>query len=91
MAVASLGICCLKDCICSPGGGSNGLGGVETDNGVCDIGPLTDIGASPDAIPDDDFIGDGSTGELFDSWKKNKKNNNRNEGHHELLNIYFIN
>jgi hypothetical protein len=43
--------------------GSNGLGGVETDNGVCDIGPLTDIGASPD----NDFIGDGSTGELFDS------------------------
>ena len=69
VAVASLGICCLKDCICSPGGGSNGLGGVETDNGVCDIGPLTDIGASPD----NDFIGDGSTGELFDSWKKKKK------------------
>jgi hypothetical protein len=30
---------------------------------------LTDIGASPD----NDFIGDGSTGELFDSWKKKKK------------------
>jgi hypothetical protein len=53
---------------------------------------LTDIGASPDAIPDDDFIGDGSTGELFDSWKKTtKKTTIEMWGHHELLNIYSIN